>query len=98
MLLHHTGTSRVDGLEEQPTSEEDTPKPVTVALMKIQTQRYEPSQTPESVVTQAPPHDPPPVSVDSRPTCYTRSGTAVRSPARDRMISWTIYVFIQYVP
>ena len=40
----------------------------------------QPSQIPVSV--DSPPHDPPPVTMNSTPTCYTRSGRAVRRPAR----------------
>ncbi|KAJ3610400.1 hypothetical protein NHX12_022492 [Muraenolepis orangiensis] len=43
-----------------------------------------PAQTPEPVdpPAQGPPHIPPPVSMDSRPTSYTKSARVVRRPAR----------------
>ena len=45
----------------------------------------QPSQAPVSVDSpphDLPPHNPPPVTTSSTPTCYTRSGRAVRRPAR----------------
>ncbi|KAK0139061.1 hypothetical protein N1851_024415 [Merluccius polli] len=70
----HPSLFRDTGLDEHVDSEGQT-------FQTSETVDTPPQDPPPPV---PPPHDPSPVNMDSRPTCYTRSGRAVRCPTRYR--------------